>query len=170
MSRCFLVLTMFFVSAVLACSHQQVRAESPSTLPPVDIFVSLDKSDLAEAKVLIMAKDSTEFKTVQAMVSAMHQIDESRVSLTVVPKNKPLFAPRTTGDRHIGINLSVDPIEVFVTDNMPYAVTSRLYEALSKSQPSKPVVVKSTHDLAKRFQQEQAAKPGTVSGRDPFGG
>ena len=169
MTRCFLLLTMLSISATLS-SNQQVRAESPTSLRPVDIFVSVDTSDLAEATVLITARDATEFKTVKAIIGALPEVDESRVSLRVIPKDKPLFAPRTTGDRQIGINLSHEPIEVFVTDGMPYAVTSRLSEALSKSQPSKRVVVKSTHGLAKRFQQEQAAKHGAASTNDPFGG
>lgn len=173
MSRCLLLLSVFSVLTALS-NIQQVHAESPSGLPPVDVSVSIvmadDMTDLAEAKVLITAKDATEFKTVQAIVGALPQIDESRVFLTVVPKDKPLFAPRTTGDRQIGINLSIDPIEVFVTDGMPYAITSRLSEALSKSLPSKRVVVKSTHDLAKGFQQKQSAKFGAASHKNPFGG
>ena len=169
MTRCLLLLTMFSVSAAIS-STPQVRAESPSSLRPVDVFVSVDMSDLAEANVRITAKDATEFKTVQAIVGALPQIDESRVFLAVVPKDKPLYAPRTTGDWHIGISLSHDPIEIFVTDGMPYAVTSRLSEALSKSEPSRRVVVKSTHDLAERFKQEQSAKYSAASGSDPFGG
>ncbi|KAA5541921.1 hypothetical protein FYK55_17140 [Roseiconus nitratireducens] len=162
---CNLLMITVFLSVALPFT-QFGYAESPSPVPSVDIFVSVDRSDLAEAKMLIMAKDGTAFETLQALVNAIPQIDESRVSLTVVPASKQLLAPTANGNRHLGIRLSVEPIEAFVTDNMPYAVTSGLYQTLTNSNSSKPVVVKSTQGFAKRLQEEQD----TNAGGDPFGG
>ncbi len=159
-----------WLALAICASLKVVYAESPSSLRPVDVSISVEATNASGSKMLVYAKDAVDFKTLKAIIDTLPAVDESNTFLTVVGKDEPLYAPRTTGDRQIGINLSSDPVEVFVTDGMPYAVTIRVCEALSATGTFKGVVLKSTHDIAKQFSKEQKAKHARLPGKDPFGG
>ena len=168
MLRTFSVIATLCMLAICS-SGKPVAAEPPTSLVPVDVLISIEQSDASSSRMLVSARDSTEYNTLKLILAALPAVDNKRTFLTVISGDESLSAPRTTGDKQIGIKVSSDTIEVFVTDGMPYAVTSRVCEALSARGPFTNVVLKSTHGLAKQFTIELEATHGRTSGKDPFG-
>lgn len=111
---------------------------------------------------VIWVADGTNFSDLAVVADAATKVGMTKITLSVEPRGSEPVPSHVSGDQHVGIKLSSDHVELFVSSGVPYEFIQTLSTNLRQLPNVSEVKLRSTstkHDATK----------GTV-GSDPFGG
>lgn len=143
---------------VAMASTSNVSAADPSLVRTINVSLS---SSGDGTRAVIWVADGTRFSELAAVADAATKTGIATITLSVEPKGSDPVPKHVSGDQHIGIQLSAEHAELYVSSGVPYAFIQALSNNLQQLPNVSDVMLRS---VSAKFDETRVAP-----GFDPFG-